>query len=171
MAVTPLAFPQGGIPDHPPLKIRCAGTAPGHSSAPALSRSLHFSLAALRQGRRRPFPLPHGPAPPLLFLARRFSSRRLPRPPTPEGARATPAPDGSVMSLAAVRKCRAGLAGCHAACKQQGTGRAAGGVTARAFSAGGPPALQPVTSFAFFFCFRFRRAAGNWAWAMPHPLG
>lgn len=32
-----------------------------------------FSLAVLRQGRRRPFPLPHGPASPLLFFARRFS--------------------------------------------------------------------------------------------------
>jgi len=35
-------------------------------------------LAALRQGRRRPFPLPHGPAPPLLFLARRFLSTNIP---------------------------------------------------------------------------------------------
>jgi hypothetical protein len=37
-----------------------------------------FSLAALRQGRRRPFPLPHGPAPPLLFLARRFIPADIP---------------------------------------------------------------------------------------------
>ena len=51
------------------------------------------------------------------------------------------------MSLAAVRKWRASLPGCHAACNQ-GTGRAAGVVTAHAFSAGVPPALQPVTSFA-----------------------
>ena len=62
-------------------------------------------------------------------------------------ARASPAPDGSVMSLAEVRKWRAGLPGWHAACSQ-GTGRAAVGVTARAFSAGVPPARQPVTSFA-----------------------
>ena len=31
--------------------------------------------SALRQGRRRPFPLPQGPAPPLLILARCFISR------------------------------------------------------------------------------------------------
>ena len=43
-----------------------------------------------------------------------------------------PSPDGSVMSLTAVCKCRAGLAGCHAACKQ-GAGRAAGGVTPCAY--------------------------------------
>jgi hypothetical protein len=45
-----------------------------------------------------------------------FSSRGVFSPPTsptatPEGARDTPAPDGSVMSLAAVRKWRAGLPG------------------------------------------------------------
>ena len=50
-----------------------------------------------------------------------FSSRGVLFPPTsqtatPGRARATPAPDGSVMSLAAVRKCRAGLPGCHVLC-------------------------------------------------------
>jgi len=39
---------------------------------PALSHRLHFLFVVLRQGRRWPFPLPHGPAPPVLFLARRF---------------------------------------------------------------------------------------------------
>jgi len=86
-------------------------------------------------------PLASFPCPPC--IPRRGNSR----PPAPEEARATPAPDGSVMSLAAVRKWRAGLPGCHAACNQ-GTGRATVGITASAFSAGVPPALQPVTSFA-----------------------
>ena len=36
------------------------------------------------------------------------------------------------------------------------------GVTACAFSAGVLPTLQPVTSFALYFCFRVRRAASNW---------
>jgi hypothetical protein len=99
-----------------------------------------------RQGSRRP---PDGwPSRPLHLsrppcIPRRGNSR----PPAPGEARATPAPDGPVMSLAAVRKWRAGHPGCHAACNQ-GTGRAAVGVTARAFSAGVPPALQPVTPFA-----------------------
>jgi hypothetical protein len=84
MAVTPLASspfplssPGGGFPARHPIR-RCAGVAPGHSSAPALSCRLHFPFAALRQGRRRPFPLPHGPAPPLLFLARRFIPADIP---------------------------------------------------------------------------------------------
>ena len=93
----------------------------------------------LADGRHTPCIFPLSP----LHPPRRGNSR----PPAPEEARATPAPDGSVMSLAAVRKWRASLPGCHAACNQ-GTGRAAWGVTARAFSAGVPPALQPVTSFA-----------------------
>jgi len=79
-------------------------------------------------------------------------------------ARASPAISAAPW---AVRKCRSGLAGCHVACKQQCTGRAAGGVTARAFSAGGPPPLQSVTSFALFFCFRVRSTAGSRAWALP----
>ena len=55
--------------------------------------------------------------------------------------------------------------GCHAVCTYS-TGRAAGGVTARAFPACGSPALQSVTSFALFVCFRVRRTAGSRAWAM-----
>ncbi len=38
---------------------------------PSPSRRLHSHIAALRQERRSPIPLPHGPAPPLLCFAHR----------------------------------------------------------------------------------------------------
>ena len=112
----PPASPEGGIPDRPPLKMRCAGIAPGHSSAPALSRSLHSPCRAQARASPAISAAPWtGTA--LAFPRAAFSFHKHPRPPAPGEARATPAPDGSVMSLAAVRNGRAGLPGCHAACR------------------------------------------------------
>ena len=98
----PPASPQGGIPDHPPLKIRCAGVAPGHSSAQPCHTACIFSLSCSGKDAAGHFRCPmdrHRPC---------FSSRGVFFPPTSP----TATPEG------AVRKCRADLTGCHAACKQ-----------------------------------------------------
>ena len=153
MAVTPLAFsppplhpPKGEFPTTRPQNAVCRRRARAFLCPSPITPPAFFPCRAQARASPAISAAPWtGTA--LAFPRAAFSSRQLPRPPPPEGARATPAPDGSVMSLAAVRKCRAGLTGCHAACNH-GTGRAAGGVTALAFSAGVPPALQPVTSFA-----------------------
>ena len=124
-----------------------------------------FSFAALRQWRRRPFPLPNGPAPPLLFLARRFIPADIPdRHPGRGKGHASP--------------CRV----CHVPCCGRQMARRSSGLSCRLQSGHRPrrrwrhglcifgrcpAALHPVTSFALFFCFRVRRTAGNWAWAMP----
>ena len=157
----PPSFPQGGIPDHPPLKIRCAGVAPGHSSSPALSRRLHFPFSALRQWRRRPFPLPNGPAPPLLFLARRFIPADNPhRHPRRGKGHASP--------------CRV----CHVPCCGRQMARRSSGLSCRLQSGHRPrrrgrhgpcifgrrPASPPARHFICTFpCFRFRlpMAAGD----------
>jgi len=140
----PPSSPQGGIPDLPPLKIRCAGVAPGHSSAPALSRRLHFPFAALRQGRRRPFPLPHGPAPPLLFFARRFI------------------PADFVMSLAAVRKCRAGLPGlsCRLHIQHRPRRRGRHGPCISSMWLASPPVRHVLCTFRLFPSPAYRRKPG-----------
>ena len=81
MAVTPLALfpcppchpPQGGIPARHPIRRK-----QGPRQGIPLLQPCHGPCilpSALRQGRRRPFPLPQGPAPPLLILARYFLSR------------------------------------------------------------------------------------------------
>ena len=53
----PPVSPVGGIPTRHPIR-RCAGAAPGHSSAPALSRPLHFSLPRSGKGVAGPFLCP-----------------------------------------------------------------------------------------------------------------
>jgi len=125
MAVTPLAsfpcppcIPRRGNsrPPSPQNKV-CRGRdraflCSNPVTAPA------FSLSALKQGRRRPFPLPHGPAPPLLCLARRFipadfpdrHSRRIKQTLAPQWyAGIAPSPDGSVTPPAI---CLFPVAGC-----------------------------------------------------------
>ena len=126
-----------------------------------------FALAALRQGRRHPFPLPHGPAPPLLFLARFFLSTNIPGLPPQKGQ----GPRQPLTGLSGpLLRCANAAAVLRAVMPPAHRAQAAppGGVAARAFSAGVLPAFQPVTSFAFSFCFRVRLATGSLAWAMPH---
>ena len=80
VAVTSLAFfplppvsPEGGIPARHPIRRK-----QGPRQGIPLLQPCHGHCilpSALGQGRRRPFPLPQGPAPPLLILARCFLSR------------------------------------------------------------------------------------------------
>ena len=70
---SPLTSPGGGIPARHPIRRK-----QGPRQGIPLLQPCHGPCilpSALRQGRRRPFPLPQGPAPPLLILARCFISR------------------------------------------------------------------------------------------------
>ena len=124
-----------------------------------------FSLAALRQGRRRPFPLPHARHRPCLS-SRGFYSRRHPRPPPRKGQ--GPRQPLTGLSCPSLRYANAAPV-LRAVMPPAFRALAAPpkGVTARAFSAGGLPALQLVTSFALFFCLRVRRSAGSRLQVMP----
>ena len=175
MAVTPLSSspsplhpPKGEFPTPRPIK-RYAGIVPGHSSAPALSRSLHLPLPRSGKGVAGHFRCPmdrHRPC---------FSSRGFLLPADFPGL---PPQEGQGT--------RQPLAGLSCPLLRYAN-------DAPVFRAFMPPAIgaqaappgasrpvhfrqasrqpsSPVTSFALFFCFRVRRAAGNWAWAMPHPF-
>jgi len=70
--VSPLSSPGGGIPARHPIRRK-----QGPRQGIPLLQPCHGPCilpSALGQGRRRPFPLPQGPAPPLLILARCFLS-------------------------------------------------------------------------------------------------
>ena len=81
MAVTPLApfpcppcHPPEGDSRPPPHQEVGRGRARAFLCSSPVTAPASFP-SALGQGRRRPFPLPQGPAPPLLILARCFLSR------------------------------------------------------------------------------------------------
>ena len=57
LSLSPLSSPDGGFPARHPIR-RYAGAAPGHSSAPALSRPLHLFLPRSGNGVASPFRCP-----------------------------------------------------------------------------------------------------------------
>ena len=107
----------------------------------------------------------------MLFLARLFLSTNIPGLPPQKGQ----GPRQPLTGLSGpLLRCANAAAVLRAVMPPAHRAQAAppGGVAARAFSTGVLPAFQPVTSFAFSFCFRVRLATGSLAWAMPHdPLG
>ena len=73
LSLSPLSSPGGGIPAHHPIRRK-----QGPRQGIPLLQPCHGPCifpSALGQGRRRPFPLPQGAAPPLLILVRCFLFR------------------------------------------------------------------------------------------------